>query len=104
MLSNGIRSRFIVSLHQLDVSGRSHVRTALRHLSASCAYIQTSRNSFTECNLQTLGGVGNAILALHSLDVNLKVEFAHSQYDCLTQYHHKCHLALQTQTRTSLLS
>ena len=96
--------RFAVLLHRLDVSGRSHARTAPHHLSASCAYTQTSHNSFTECDLWTPGRAGNAILALHSLNVNIKVEFTHSQYDSLTQYHHRCHLALRMQTRTSLLS
>jgi hypothetical protein len=56
--------------------------------------LRSLRNRFAECDLRTAGHAGNAVLALHSLNVNLKVELAHSRYDCLTQYR-KCHLALR---------
>jgi hypothetical protein len=49
---------------------------------------------FAEGNLWTAGRADNAVPVLHSLDINLKVDLAHSQYDCLTQFH-KSHHGLQ---------
>ena len=84
---------------------RSRFAISARCCPITCAYCPAppfcflylyanSARSVTISRNATCGRAGNAVLALHSLDVNLKVELAHSHYDCLMRYR-KCHHALR---------
>jgi hypothetical protein len=103
-LERRVRARFAVSLHRLDVSDHPRVLPrATCLLLVSVRKLRSLHNHLAERDLRTPRRAGNAVLALHSLDLNHKVELAHSRYDCLTQFR-KCEHALRmrNERRTSL--
>jgi hypothetical protein len=91
-LERCVRGLFAVSPHWLNVSDHTHVLPwATCLLLVRARKLRSLRNHFA-CGPPRRDG--DAVLALHPLDVNLKVELSHSRYDRLTQVR-KCHHALQ---------
>jgi hypothetical protein len=86
-LERCVRARFAISLRRLNVS--NHMRVLPRATCSLLVHVRklcSLRNHFAECDLRTPRRAGDAVLALHSLDINVEVELAYSQYDCLTKF------------------
>ena len=101
-----------IPAHYNDLERRVRARFAISPIGSMCLITRAYRpsspvrvrklrsfgNRSAECNLRTAGRAGNATLALHSLDVNLAVELAHSRDDCLKKFR-KYHHALRMRKR-----
>jgi hypothetical protein len=67
-----VRARFAVSLHRFHVSDHTRVLPrATCSLLVRVSKLRSFRNRFAERDLRTPGRAGNAVLVLHSLDVNI---------------------------------